>query len=257
LKDAAEITRVAFAKKDHSPGIEFTATGAPIPGDAASNLCIKAWQLIKNDFPDIPPLKMHLHKAIPVGGGLGGGSSNGAHTLLLLNEELDLHLSKKALAEYALKLGSDCPFFIFNKPSHATGRGEKIEEIKLSLADHYFVVVHPHIHVDTGWAFAQLKKTGSSSHAADAKTNNLSLTDIVQQPVSTWKKDLVNDFERPVFNEYPLLKEIKEMLYAAGAEYASMTGTGSCVYGIFSKKKKAATIPYDEKYKVYTINRCL
>ena len=253
LKDAAEITSFP-GKKEQAEGFELVITGSAIPGEPSGNLCTRAWQLIKHDFPHIPPVRMHLHKAIPIGAGLGGGSSDGAFTLMLLNKEFRLNLSKDKLIEYAIKLGSDCPFFIVNKPCHATGRGEILQEINVPLDDYYFVLVQPDIHVKTGWAFAELTSSIGHPLPNHAATNNPSLTEIIQQPVNTWKDMLINDFEIPVFKLHPLLKDIKQILYEAGAEYASMTGTGSSIYGIFSKNKKAANLRSDENYKVYILN---
>jgi 4-diphosphocytidyl-2-C-methyl-D-erythritol kinase len=190
---------------------------------------------------------MHLLKATPIGAGLGGGSSDGAHTLLLLNHELKLDLTQEQLITYALQLGSDCPFFILNKPCFATGRGEIMEEIPVGLNDHYFVVVNPEVHISTAWAFGAL--------AVDKKAPEMPLTAIIAQPIEQWKKELVNDFEAPVFEEYESLKLIKDELYAAGAVYASLTGTGSCVYGIFSKKINPDLHKIADHYKVYNLNQ--
>ena len=188
---------------------------------------------------------MHLHKAIPIGGGLGGGSSDGAFTLMLLNEELKLNLSTSQLLEYALQLGSDCPFFIINKPCFATGRGEIMEEISINLYDHHFVLVDPGIHISTAEAFSNIV-------ISDAK--NQSLKEIVSQPPATWKNALVNEFEVPVFSKHPELREIREKLYSSGAVYAAMTGTGSCIYGIFHNSKKTANLLAGEKFRTYILN---
>ncbi len=200
LRDAAEIT-ISSGKNDL---FEFKTTGINIPGENSGNLCHKAWQLIKNDFPNIPSLKMHLHKAIPIGAGLGGGSSDGAFTLLLLNEVFQLDISKERLLEYALELGSDCPFFILNKPCIATGRGEEMKEINLSLDNYYFVLVDSGIHVNTGWAFSQVEK---NILPGKEEVELKSLNTIISRPVHEWKNELVNDFEKPVFKEYPSLKK--------------------------------------------------
>jgi 4-diphosphocytidyl-2-C-methyl-D-erythritol kinase len=244
LKDAAEIITCP-AKKDHK-AFELTVTGAEIPGDISTNLCRKAWELIKKDFPEIPPVRMHLHKAIPVGGGLGGGSSDGAFTLILLNEELKLNLTTEKLLAYALKLGSDCPFFILNKPCYATGRGEIMEEVNINLADYHFVVVNPGIHISTAEAFSGITISGDEKH---------SLKKVIAEPLKSWKKSLVNAFEEPVFLKHPELEAIKEKLYGCGAEYASMTGTGSCIYGIFHNSKKTANLLAGEKFRVHILNQ--
>ncbi|MDQ3278808.1 MAG: 4-(cytidine 5'-diphospho)-2-C-methyl-D-erythritol kinase, partial [Bacteroidota bacterium] len=164
------------------------------------------------------------HKAIPMGAGLGGGSADGAFALLLLDKKFNLGLSDEQLLQYALQLGSDCPFFIRNTPSFATGRGEKLEDIALDLSAYQFVLVNPGIHIPTGWAFSLL-------HPADKP----SLKSIVTAPVETWKESLTNDFEDPVSQRHPEIATIKTALYQQGALYASMTGSGSTVYGIFPK----------------------
>ncbi len=208
--------------------ISFTSTGLAVAGDPQNNLCIKAYNLLKKDFPSLPPVHMHLHKTIPMGAGLGGGSADGAFTLKLLNEKFQLGLSTQQLIDYALQLGSDCPFFILNKPVYATGRGEIMEPVNLDLSAYQFVIVNPGIHVNTGWAFAQLQL--NDALRPDLRT-------IVQQPISTWKAQLINDFEAPVCKAHPEIAAIKQQLYDAGALYASMTGSGSTVFGVFEKKE--------------------
>jgi 4-diphosphocytidyl-2-C-methyl-D-erythritol kinase len=246
LCDAAEITTCP-PKKEKRESFELTVTGAAIPGDLSSNLCTKAWKLIKKNFPDIPHVRMHLHKAIPVGAGLGGGSSDGAYTLMLLNEELKLNIPYDGLVKYALELGSDCPFFILNKPCYASGRGEIMEQVSINLSEYYFVIVRPELHISTAEAFNEL------TEKRDRKPD--SILDVIKEPVTSWKGQLINDFEEPLFAKYPELKEIKQGLYAAGAEYASMTGTGSSVYGIFHNSKKSGNLSYGEKYQLYTLNQ--
>jgi 4-diphosphocytidyl-2-C-methyl-D-erythritol kinase len=244
LRDAAEITTF-HSKKGHDT-FELTLTGIEIPGGIPSNLCTKAWQLIKKDFPDIPAVRMHLHKAIPIGGGLGGGSSDGAFTLLLLNEELKLNLSTEKLLAYALQLGSDCPFFIINKPCYATGRGEIMEQIDVDLSDHHFVIINPGIHISTKEAFADIIITSEKRQ---------SLKEILSQPMGTWKNSLVNEFAAPAFKKHPELQEIKSKLYELGAVYAAMTGTGSSIYGIFHNSKKTANLLAGEKFSVHILNQ--
>jgi len=147
FKDALELI------PSTNTGIEFTATGLAVDGNAADNLCAKAYHLLKKDFPEIPTIKIHLHKAIPLGAGLGGGSADAAFMLKLLNEKFKLNLSTDQLINYALQLGSDCPFFIINKPCLATGRGEMLEEIAVDLSAYKIVLINPGIHINTGWAF--------------------------------------------------------------------------------------------------------
>jgi len=218
---------------------EFSITGLAIDGQRENNLCIKAYHLLKKDFPQLPSVQIHLHKTIPVGSGLGGGSADGAFTLKLLNKKFDLSLSEKQLIDYALQLGSDCPFFILNKPCFATGRGETLTQADIDLSKFKVVIVHPGIHISTAWAFSNIKP------AVPAK----SLKEIIQQPISTWKEELKNDFEEPVFKKYSEIKNIKDELYDAGAVYSSMSGSGSAVYGIFEKDKKIS-LSFPENYFV-------
>jgi 4-diphosphocytidyl-2-C-methyl-D-erythritol kinase len=220
LKDALEIIPSLGSV------IEFTGSGLTVDGEEADNICIKAYQLLKRDFPQLPFIKMHLHKAIPMGAGLGGGSADGAFTLQLLNKKFNLGLSVQQLIDYALQLGSDCPFFIINKPCYATGRGELLEGIDITLAGYKIVIVNPGIHVNTGWAFSQINPAEP----------NKKIKAIIAQPITTWKAELINDFETPVFEKYPAIKNIKEDLYNKGAVYAAMSGSGSTVYGIFEKE---------------------
>ena len=260
LRDALEVVRRDDGRQtiddskntDHSPltthesSITFSSTGLTIAGDPETNLCIKAYRLLKKDFPSLPPVQMHLHKAIPMGAGLGGGSADGAFALKLLNHKFQLGLSKEQLIDYALQLGSDCPFFIVNKPCYATGRGEKLEAVELDLSAYHFAIVNPGIHVNTGWAFAQLNLSGRSAESADQSDSSQrpdseqrpDLKQIIQQPISTWKDQLINDFEEPVSKAHPEIAAIKQQLYDAGAVYASMTGSGSTVFGLFKKDQQ-------------------
>jgi 4-diphosphocytidyl-2-C-methyl-D-erythritol kinase len=219
LKDALEI----IPAQDLNTAVEFTSSGLTVDGNTADNICIKAYHLLKKDFTQLPNIKMHLHKAIPLGAGLGGGSADGAFTLQLLNKKFNLNISTPALLYYTAQLGSDCPFFIVNKPCYATGRGEILEEIGVALSGYQIVLVNPGIHVNTGWAFSQL------TPALPQK----SVQQIIQQPIATWEAELKNDFENPVFEKHPKIKNIKEALYSQGALYASMSGSGSTVFGIF------------------------
>jgi 4-diphosphocytidyl-2-C-methyl-D-erythritol kinase len=221
LQDALEIVQ------NPSPAstIQFNTSGLKIDSSVEDNICFKAYQLLKKDFPGLPSIKMHLHKAIPSGAGLGGGSSDGVFTLLLLNKKFNLGLSEVQLIDYALQLGSDCPFFIKNKPCYATGRGERLEEIELNLSNYKIVLVNPQIHIHTGKAFSKI--TPSNQRTC--------IKEIIQQPIEKWKELLKNDFEEAVFAEHAEVKTIKEELHKQGAVYASMSGSGSSVYGLFEK----------------------
>ncbi len=202
----------------------LTTSGIDIGSNPAENICLKAYHLLDQDFV-LPPVKIHLHKAIPIGAGLGGGSADGTFTLLLLNKKFGLNIPAEKLAQYALQLGSDCPFFVKNKPSYATQKGEILEAINLDLSLYKIALINPQININTGWAFSQIQP----------KESRKSILEIIQQPIDSWKNDLVNDFEDPIFEQFPQVKETKEQLYKDGAAYASMSGSGSSVYGLFPK----------------------
>jgi 4-diphosphocytidyl-2-C-methyl-D-erythritol kinase len=220
--------------------IEFTGTGLAVDGSTADNLCVKAYHLLKKDFPQLTSIKIHLHKAIPMGAGLGGGSADAAFMLKMLNEKFKLNLSTAKLLNYALQLGSDCPFFIINKPCFATGRGEILEEINIDLSAYKIVLINPGIHINTGWAFSNI------TPALPEK----SLNEIIQQPIHTWKEDLKNDFETPVFAAHPAIKEIKDTLFAQGAVYAAMSGSGSTVFGIFKQNLAGKNLIDTNAFKI-------
>lgn len=220
-KDIVEVITKPGNKQEQP---EFHASGLTVAGNEADNLCIKAYQLLRARFPELPSIKLYLHKAIPMGAGLGGGSADGAFTLRLLNEKYQLGLSATELIEMALQLGSDCPFFIYNEACFATGRGETLEPIQLTLEGYKILLVNPGIHIYTGWAFSQLDLSMPPA---------ISLKEIIQQPVPTWKVHLINDFEKPVFELHPEIGAIKDQLYSMGAEYAAMSGSGSTVFGLF------------------------
>ena len=203
----------------------FTTSGLSIDGGIEKNHCFKAYSLLQTDF-NLPPVAIHLHKVIPMGAGLGGGSADGAFMLVLLNQLFQLKLSNEALASYALKIGSDCPFFIMNKAAYATGRGELLEPLEIpQLAGKKILLVNPGLHINTGWAFSQLQP----------KNNHPFLPEIIQQPLAQWKGRLQNDFAPIVFATNPELEIIQSKLYGAGALFAGMTGTGSTMFGIFDQ----------------------
>jgi 4-diphosphocytidyl-2-C-methyl-D-erythritol kinase len=222
LRDALEIIKSDDTKED----VSVSFSGIAINGKTEHNLCLEAYRLLKRDLPQLPAIKLHLHKTIPAGSGLGGGSADGAFMLKLLSQKFDLELSNEQLLDYALRLGSDCPFFIINKPCFATGRGELLEPITADLSAYKFLIVSPGIHVSTTEAFSLLTPS----------LNSKSIKEIVKQPVEIWRKELKNDFEEPVFRKYPAIEMIKAKMYDSGAVYASMTGSGSTVYGIFRKE---------------------
>lgn len=203
--------------------LRFTSSGNPIPGNAEDNLCLKAYLLLNEDFT-IPRVHIHLHKVIPTGAGLGGGSADGAYALRMLNTLFELQLTREQLVAYASKLGSDCAFFIYDKPMIGTGRGEVLLTSDVSLKGKYLVLIKPDVHVSTAEAYA----------GVTPKQPERPLQDVVEsKDVGEWCTVLRNDFEASVFNTYPVIKEIKERLYHNGALYASMSGSGSAVFGVF------------------------
>ena len=235
LRDALEIIE--------KEKFELSTSGFSIKDEPEKNLCFKAYNLLKKDFQQFPAVQMHLYKAIPMGAGLGGGSADGAFMLKLLNKKFDLSLSEKQLINYSLQLGSDCPFFILNKPCFATGRGEIFEQIGLDLSEYKFLIVQPQIHISTAWAFSTIKPLKPAK----------SIKQIIQQSILTWKAELINDFEKPVFEKHPEIKNIKDKLYDAGAMYASMSGSGSAVYGIFNSKE-TLSLSFPKSYFLKEVN---
>jgi 4-diphosphocytidyl-2-C-methyl-D-erythritol kinase len=223
--------------------VDFISTGLQVNGSESDNLCVKAYQLLKQDFPDLPSIKMHLHKIIPMGAGLGGGSADGAFALKLLNDKFQLLITTEQLIAYALKLGSDCPFFIINKPCFATSRGEIMQPINLDLSAYQLVLVNPQIHIGTGWAFSNITPQVPAT----------SIQEIIQQPVATWKDALVNDFQKSAIKQYPAIGEAIHQLYQQGAIYSAMTGSGSTVFGLFSKDAKPQQ-SFPENYFVHSVS---
>ena len=226
LRDVLEIIPYPVYQKNN--GVPFQKSGFDFDDDPSDNLCIKAYKLLKKDYPQMPNVQMHLHKGIPSGAGLGGGSSDGAYTLVMLNEMFSLGISQEKLREYALQLGSDCPFFLLNTPCYATGRGELMQPVELNLKGLKIYLVNPGIHINTGRAFLNSKPSSPDQ----------SILDILKKPVRRWKDELVNDFENWVFNEHREVVEIKDKLYIGGALFASMSGSGSTVYGLFDPSQQ-------------------
>lgn len=210
-----------------APQTGITVVGQDIPGLPQNNIIIKAWNLLKADFPALPPVHFYLLKNIPAGAGLGAGSANGAYALMALDDKFELGLTQQQIMGYALQLGSDCPFFILNKPSLAKGRGEVFSDLGTNLANYKIVIVNPGIHISTPWAFGQIKPRPAAANLPTA----------IVQPVTEWKKLIHNDFEAVVFEAHPEIKEIKESLYDAGAIFSLMSGSGSTVFGLFEKNK--------------------
>ena len=201
--------------------------GIKIAGNPNDNLVYKAYKLLKNDF-DIPNIRIDLLKKIPFGAGLGGGSADATFMLKLLNEKFALNLSDENLENYARKIGSDCAFFVKNKPAFAYEKGDKFEPIDLDLSGYQLVLICPPIHVCTKTAYQNIVP----------KFATFDLRELPKIPVSEWKNILANDFEPSVFAQHPTLADIKQNLYDLGAEYASMSGSGSAVFGLFRKGQK-------------------
>ena len=193
-----------------------------LPLNSSKNLCEQAYELLKLEY-DLPPVEMHLLKHIPVGAGLGGGSSDAAFTLLTLNELFGLGISSLELEKIAAGLGSDCAFFIRNRPLFATGRGELFEPLEIDLSAFEIRMAKPDIHISTPEAYAM----------ATPKAGRPSLREVITNPIAEWKDCLFNDFEGPIFDKYPEIRIEKEKMYEQGAIYAAMSGSGSAVFGIF------------------------
>jgi len=223
LTDALEVIENTDNNREQ---IIFTSSGIDIPGEVNDNLCCKAYHLINTEYP-LPKIKIHLHKCIPIGAGLGGGSADAAFFIRLLNEKFNVGLSWGEMHNYARKLGSDCSFFISNKPAFAQERGDVYESIRLDLSTYHLVLIHPNIYVNTANAYGGVKPKRAVRSLEH---------DILNLPVDQWKNYIHNDFEDSIFPLFPEIKAIKEKLYSSGAMYASMSGSGSAVYGIFKEK---------------------
>ena len=232
IEDALEITELQGA-----PGEKFRLhqAGLEIAGEADNNLVVKAYKLLDEQF-HLPPTDIHLFKHIPSGAGLGGGSADAAFMLKLLNEQFGLALTDDALEEYAARLGADCAFFIKNRPVYAEGIGNLFSPITLSLKGYRLWLVKPDIFVSTRDAFARIKP----------RRPQASLREIVKLPVEEWQARMVNDFEESVFPQFPAIGEIKEEMYRQGAVYASMSGSGSSVYGLFKADTEVPEVDFGE-----------
>jgi len=215
--------------------ISMTMSGIPIQGNIQSNLCVRAYELINKDF-HLPAVNIHLHKAIPHGAGLGGGSSDAAFTIKMLNSKFNLGLSNEQMKLYASELGSDCAFFIENKAVVAKGKGDIFEKTDISLQNYYILIVKPDVCVNTSEAYQWIKPQNAE----------IDIESILKLPIESWKEWLVNDFEESVFKKYPVIRSIKELFYKSGAVYAAMSGSGAAVYGIF---QEPPTLPsFSESY---------
>ena len=204
---------------------EFNLTITGIDISEHNNSCVKAWELLDKEF-NIGGVHIHLLKRIPIGSGLGGGSSDASFTLKALNQIFRLSLSIKELESYAIQIGSDCPFFIDNKPKLVTGRGEKMVDIDIDLSDFIIHLKHSPLHISTRDAYNHIVP----------KLSSIQLENILQEDVKYWKDNVKNDFEEIILNRYPELKEVRKELYQQGSLYVSLTGTGSTIYALNKKE---------------------
>ncbi len=240
--DALEIIHANTALSVSS--CRLSVSGELSDTNVEENLCTKVFELLKKEFPSIPSVIMHLHKQIPVGAGLGGGSADAAFTLRTLNNLFVLNCSEIKLSALAVQLGSDCPFFIVNKPCLAWGRGEILAPVEVDLSSYKIVLVNPGISVNTTDMFRQIKP----------KKQNYPLEHSIHLPVEKWKEQISNDFEEIVFAIYPTIGKLKSDLYDAGAIYASLSGSGSSVYGIFKKDQRLDLhFPPEYIYRIFLL----
>lgn len=237
IEDVLEVTE----KSSNDQPFSLTISGIELEGDLENNLVVKAYRLLEADF-QLPPIDIHLHKNIPSGAGLGGGSADAAFMLRLLNEQFKLNLSNTQLENYASRLGADCAFFIQNKPIYAEGIGNLFSPISLSLTGYQYVIVKPNIFVSTRSAFSQITPRKPIRRVKE----------IIQLPIEEWKEYLHNDFEDSVFPQFPAIHQIKQHLYESQAIYASMSGSGSSVFGIFSQGADISELTFESDALVYT-----
>ena len=225
LKDALEVVPMDEAFPS-SYDCDLKVTNLAIEGDEQRNLVVRAYHLLKQGFPQMPRVHAHLYKAIPTQAGMGGGSSDCAAMLLLLNRMFALGLTEQQLIGYAARLGADCPIFILNRPAYAEGIGERLQPMEMDLSGYFLAVVRPDIPVPTKEAFSLIKPQRPKKNCRV----------IVSQPIETWRDELTNDFEQSVFALHPEIGAVKERLYQLGAVYAAMSGSGSALFGIFRKQ---------------------
>ena len=209
----------------------FTTTGLKIEGNQSDNLVLKAYRLLAAEY-NLPPINIHLHKKVPMGAGLGGGSADASYMLQLINYYFELNIGKEKLADYASQLGSDCAFFIYNKPMYGCGKGNILSDIDLNLNGYHIILISSNIHVSTAEAYSRC-----TPHRWD-----IPLKDVITRPITEWKETLKNDFEQSVFAIHPELKTIKETLYDFGAIYAAMSGSGSTIFGIFKAPQETNSL---------------
>jgi len=230
IKDGLEIIEASEMK--------FETSGIEIPGYANENLCLQAYDLLRKDF-DLPNLSIHLHKKIPIGAGLGGGSSDAAFFIKLVNDKFELNLSAEQMQNYCRKLGADCAFFIENKPLFAYEKGDFFEPVSLDLSSYFITLVMPPVHVSTGEAYRGVKP----NHPAQ------SLKGLIQLHVEEWQGKIKNDFEPHILNAHPEIRGVKAQLLEAGALFTLMSGSGASVYGIFKEVVDLSLL--EEKNQVF------
>ena len=222
---------------------DLKVTNIHIEGDEQRNLVVRAYQLLKKDFPKLPCIHTHLWKGIPTQAGMGGGSSDCAYMIRLLNETFDLQLTNEQMQQYAAQLGADCAFFIESVPCYAEGIGEQLEPISLDLSGWYIGVVRPDIPVPTKEAFSRIHPHYPS----------LNCREVVMQPVETWRDNLINDFEESVFALHPEIGAVKEQLYKMGATYAAMSGSGSALFGLFKEEPDGLRQAFPDMFTFSTV----
>ena len=222
---------------------DLKVTNIHIEGDEQRNLVVRAYQLLKKDFPSLPRIHTHLWKGIPTQAGMGGGSSDCAYMIRLLNETFDLQLTNEQMQQYAAQLGADCAFFIKSVPCYAEGIGEQLEPISLDLSGWYIGVVRPDIPVPTKEAFSRIHPHYPS----------LNCREVVMQPVETWRDNLINDFEESVFALHPEIGAVKEQLYKMGATYAAMSGSGSALFGLFKEEPDGLRQAFPDMFTFSTV----
>lgn len=208
---------------------DLKVTNITIEGDEQRNLVVRAYHLLKADYPELPRVHAHLWKGIPTQAGMGGGSSDCGYMIRLLNETFDMGLSSEQMQQYAARLGADCAFFIESSACYAEGIGERLQPIDLDLSGWHIGVVRPDIPVPTKEAFSRIHPHYPA----------LNCRDVVKQPVETWRDRLTNDFEESVFALHPEIGAVKEQLYKMGATYAAMSGSGSALFGLFKDEPDA------------------
>jgi 4-diphosphocytidyl-2-C-methyl-D-erythritol kinase len=228
IKDALEVIE--------SAEMNFETSGIAIPGHANENLCLQAYDLLRNDF-DLPNISIHLHKKIPIGAGLGGGSADAAFFIKLINEKFELGLSTENMQNYCRRLGADCAFFVENKPVFAYGKGDEFENVDLDLSNYFMALVMPPVHVSTGEAY----------RGVQPKEPQQSLKELIKLPIEQWQGKVTNDFEHHILKNHPVIRGVKNSLLEAGALFALMSGSGASVYGIF---KEATDLSFLEKENI-------